>query len=241
MVRAHRQAWVWQDEWIGLTIKDIRRLERETQIILRKKLGKSISNDDIDGNVEDSSGEDDIEATLTESTVNTATKSKAVSTGNGSVVSGKENTEQQLTSGVESSLPVTAQVTAEQTMPLETPTHKATANTSHTTESGGPMESHTERIVSMRHSIDAGELAERRMSRKSASLRRRSLKKNSRHGGRQSSLPDSNSMSASAVLSRRRTSSTDTEYLPSCALDAVAIMNMSSDDEYYDALGELFS
>ena len=233
MVRAHRQAWVWQDEWIGLTIKDIRRLERETQIILRKKLGKSISNDDIDGNVEDSTGEDEVEATLTISTVNTATKSKAVSTSNGNVVSGKENTTQQLVLSVESSLPVTAQVTAEQTKTLETPPNKATANTSLTFESGGPMESHTEHIVNMRHSIDVGEFAERRMSKKSASLRHRSLKRNSRHGGRQSSLPDS--------ISRRRASSTDSEYLPSCALDAVAMMNMSSDDEYYDALGELFS
>ena len=40
MLRAHRQAWAWQDEWVGLTMKDIRRLERETQLILRKKLGR---------------------------------------------------------------------------------------------------------------------------------------------------------------------------------------------------------
>ena len=32
MLRAHRQAWAWQDEWVGLTIADIRRLERETQV-----------------------------------------------------------------------------------------------------------------------------------------------------------------------------------------------------------------
>lgn len=40
MLRAHRQAWAWQDEWVGLTIDDIRQLERETQQILRKKLGR---------------------------------------------------------------------------------------------------------------------------------------------------------------------------------------------------------
>lgn len=34
MLRAHRQAWAWQDEWVGLTIEDIRRLERETQVWL---------------------------------------------------------------------------------------------------------------------------------------------------------------------------------------------------------------
>ena len=32
MLRAHRQAWAWQDEWVGLTITDIRRLEKETQV-----------------------------------------------------------------------------------------------------------------------------------------------------------------------------------------------------------------
>ena len=34
MLRAHRQAWAWQDEWVGLTMDDIRRLERETQVCL---------------------------------------------------------------------------------------------------------------------------------------------------------------------------------------------------------------
>ena len=32
MLRAHRQAWAWQDEWVGLTIDDIRKLEKETQV-----------------------------------------------------------------------------------------------------------------------------------------------------------------------------------------------------------------
>ncbi len=41
MLRAHRQAWAWQDEWVGLTIEDIRVLERETQLILQKKLGRT--------------------------------------------------------------------------------------------------------------------------------------------------------------------------------------------------------
>ena len=41
MLRAHRQAWAWQDEWVGLTIGDIRRLERETKLILQRKLGKA--------------------------------------------------------------------------------------------------------------------------------------------------------------------------------------------------------
>ncbi|MBN3296592.1 PITM2 protein, partial [Amia calva] len=40
MVRAHRQAWCWQDEWYGLTIDDIRQLERETQLMLAQKMAQ---------------------------------------------------------------------------------------------------------------------------------------------------------------------------------------------------------
>ncbi|KAM9801247.1 membrane-associated phosphatidylinositol transfer protein 2 [Neosynchiropus ocellatus] len=40
MVRAHRQAWCWQDEWYGLTIEDIRRLELETQLALARKMAQ---------------------------------------------------------------------------------------------------------------------------------------------------------------------------------------------------------
>ncbi|XP_055586788.1 protein retinal degeneration B isoform X3 [Uranotaenia lowii] len=39
MVRAHRQAWAWQDEWFGLTMDDIREIERQTQLALQKKMG----------------------------------------------------------------------------------------------------------------------------------------------------------------------------------------------------------
>ncbi|KAF7262524.1 hypothetical protein EG68_00276 [Paragonimus skrjabini miyazakii] len=38
MVRAHRQVWTWQDEWYGLTIEDIRRLEAETARALACKM-----------------------------------------------------------------------------------------------------------------------------------------------------------------------------------------------------------
>ncbi|XP_043548558.1 membrane-associated phosphatidylinositol transfer protein 2 isoform X6 [Chiloscyllium plagiosum] len=40
MLRAHRQAWCWQDEWYGLTMEDIRRLERETQLMLALKMAE---------------------------------------------------------------------------------------------------------------------------------------------------------------------------------------------------------
>lgn len=38
MLRAHRQAWAWQDEWCELTMEDIREIERETQEALKKKM-----------------------------------------------------------------------------------------------------------------------------------------------------------------------------------------------------------
>ncbi|XP_066467425.1 membrane-associated phosphatidylinositol transfer protein 1 isoform X1 [Tiliqua scincoides] len=45
MLRAHRQAWCWQDEWIDLTMDDIRRLEEETALMLAKKMAKCIEPD----------------------------------------------------------------------------------------------------------------------------------------------------------------------------------------------------
>uniref|UniRef100_A0A4W6C2K9 Phosphatidylinositol transfer protein membrane associated 2 n=1 Tax=Lates calcarifer TaxID=8187 RepID=A0A4W6C2K9_LATCA len=46
MVRAHRQAWCWQDEWYGLTIEDIRQLELETQLALAKKMAQYSLNEE---------------------------------------------------------------------------------------------------------------------------------------------------------------------------------------------------
>lgn len=40
MLRAHRQAWAWQDEWHGLTMDDIREIERQTQLALKQKMGQ---------------------------------------------------------------------------------------------------------------------------------------------------------------------------------------------------------
>ncbi|XP_058014356.1 membrane-associated phosphatidylinositol transfer protein 2 isoform X4 [Ahaetulla prasina] len=49
MVRAHRQAWCWQDEWYGLTIEDIRRLEKEAQLMLARKMAQfSINEPDLE-------------------------------------------------------------------------------------------------------------------------------------------------------------------------------------------------
>lgn len=40
MLRAHRQAWCWQDEWTELTMEDIRQLEEETARMLAQKMAK---------------------------------------------------------------------------------------------------------------------------------------------------------------------------------------------------------
>jgi hypothetical protein len=41
MLRAHRQAWVWQDEWFNLTIGDIRKLEEEAAAYLQQVMNGS--------------------------------------------------------------------------------------------------------------------------------------------------------------------------------------------------------
>ena len=41
MVRAHQEAWAWQDEWVDLTMADIRRLESETQEYLRQCMAQN--------------------------------------------------------------------------------------------------------------------------------------------------------------------------------------------------------
>ncbi|XP_018341092.1 PREDICTED: protein retinal degeneration B isoform X1 [Trachymyrmex septentrionalis] len=46
MVRAHRQAWAWQDEWNGLTMEDIREIERQTQLALQRKMGLGDGSED---------------------------------------------------------------------------------------------------------------------------------------------------------------------------------------------------
>lgn len=38
MVTAHQQAWAWQDEWVDLTMADIRLIELQTQEYLRQRM-----------------------------------------------------------------------------------------------------------------------------------------------------------------------------------------------------------
>ncbi|XP_016157680.1 PREDICTED: membrane-associated phosphatidylinositol transfer protein 2 isoform X7 [Ficedula albicollis] len=62
MVRAHRQAWCWQDEWYGLTIEDIRQLEKEAQLMLAQKMAQFCGeNDPEQHGVKDAPGEKDVE------------------------------------------------------------------------------------------------------------------------------------------------------------------------------------
>jgi Phosphatidylinositol transfer protein len=42
--------WTWQEEWHGLTIDDIREIERQTQLALQRKMGNA------DGSVVDEEG-----------------------------------------------------------------------------------------------------------------------------------------------------------------------------------------
>ncbi|XP_014817523.1 PREDICTED: membrane-associated phosphatidylinositol transfer protein 2 isoform X2 [Calidris pugnax] len=63
MVRAHRQAWCWQDEWYGLTIEDIRQLEKEAQLMLAQKMAQFCGENDTEQHgVKDAPGEKDVEA-----------------------------------------------------------------------------------------------------------------------------------------------------------------------------------
>ncbi|XP_055385938.1 protein retinal degeneration B isoform X2 [Condylostylus longicornis] len=59
MLRAHRQAWAWQDEWHGLTMEDIREFERQTQVLLAKKMGQGVSGSEDEEEEEDAEKEND--------------------------------------------------------------------------------------------------------------------------------------------------------------------------------------
>ena len=42
------KAWTWQDEWHGLTMEDIRAIEKETQDLLKKKMANDVASEDGD-------------------------------------------------------------------------------------------------------------------------------------------------------------------------------------------------
>ncbi|KAL0979379.1 hypothetical protein UPYG_G00184310 [Umbra pygmaea] len=81
MVRAHRQAWCWQDEWYGLTIDDIRQLELETQLALAQKMAQfSQAEEAVEANGAASSSDKQQEAKDTISSLETE---EVVSAGGG--------------------------------------------------------------------------------------------------------------------------------------------------------------
>lgn len=53
MLRAHRQAWAWQDEWTGLTLDDIRKLEAEAAL----HLSAIMAENDVEEEEEEEDGE----------------------------------------------------------------------------------------------------------------------------------------------------------------------------------------
>lgn len=59
MLRAHRQAWAWQDEWYGLSMDDIREIERQTQLALQRKMGNEEGGNEQDGEGEEGEGKCD--------------------------------------------------------------------------------------------------------------------------------------------------------------------------------------
>ncbi|XP_023246187.1 protein retinal degeneration B [Copidosoma floridanum] len=66
MVRAHRQAWAWQDEWNGLTIEDIREIERQTQLALQATMGQGEgANEAEDGDEREEQDSERVNATIT--------------------------------------------------------------------------------------------------------------------------------------------------------------------------------
>ncbi|XP_065316201.1 protein retinal degeneration B-like isoform X1 [Gordionus sp. m RMFG-2023] len=59
MITAHQQAWCWQDEWIGLDMEAIRKLEGETQKILAMKMNQNITSSPL-SNLNNSPNKNDI-------------------------------------------------------------------------------------------------------------------------------------------------------------------------------------
>uniref|UniRef100_A0A7E4UTF1 DDHD domain-containing protein n=1 Tax=Panagrellus redivivus TaxID=6233 RepID=A0A7E4UTF1_PANRE len=57
LLKSHRRAWAWQDEWVGLTMDDIRKLEKEAALYLSKVMASNKGNIE---NIPDSDSSSDI-------------------------------------------------------------------------------------------------------------------------------------------------------------------------------------
>ncbi|XP_060106115.1 membrane-associated phosphatidylinositol transfer protein 2 isoform X4 [Heteronotia binoei] len=101
MVRAHRQAWCWQDEWYGLTIEDIRQLEKEAQLMLAQKMAQfSCSDSESEQHLsKDSAGDNDTETKAISPSAEAADAASNI----GEALSGRVLTKQWSTSSKSSS------------------------------------------------------------------------------------------------------------------------------------------
>ena len=63
MLMGHRQAWVWQDEWFGMTMADIRKEEKETQRLLAKRMRQIEGQPTLNGYQEEESDQEGFAST----------------------------------------------------------------------------------------------------------------------------------------------------------------------------------
>ena len=59
MLVGHRQAWAWMDKWCGLTIADIRELERQTQLELAKRMAQLSG--EVENHMKEENTQDDVD------------------------------------------------------------------------------------------------------------------------------------------------------------------------------------
>ncbi|KAL9886990.1 retinal degeneration B isoform 1-T2 [Glossina fuscipes fuscipes] len=79
MLRAHRQAWAWQDEWHGLTIDDIREIERQTQLALARKMGggdQSADEEEEEGEEAEEEEEEEEDESVSEAAIKSPVQEK---------------------------------------------------------------------------------------------------------------------------------------------------------------------
>uniref|UniRef100_A0A914R8P7 Phosphatidylinositol transfer protein N-terminal domain-containing protein n=1 Tax=Panagrolaimus davidi TaxID=227884 RepID=A0A914R8P7_9BILA len=55
LLKSHLKAWIWQDEWVGLKLEDIRKLENETALYLSKVMSSNNKQQENPGDSDSSS------------------------------------------------------------------------------------------------------------------------------------------------------------------------------------------
>lgn len=76
MLRAHRQAWAWQDEWHNLTMDDIREIERQTQLALRNKMNNNSEDTETAEDAVDKNEGDDKKSNADNVSISSANKNR---------------------------------------------------------------------------------------------------------------------------------------------------------------------